>query len=523
MPCPGEMITRAGIIGAGPCGLFMALLLARQGIETDVFERRVVPNPHPRAMGITRRTAEIFLQCGLLRELEKGAMDTRNCDLARWCRSLAGEDLGRVPIPELASHESPCRPLHVPQIYTEHVLLQALKSEARVRLHWGCPVEGLEQNENRMVIRLADGRYEEFDWVVAADGASSSMRKALGLGTIGPGDMGHFINVFFRAALGERMPGRRAILHNVFGGEFFEFFVAVNGRDLWLMHHYLEPGEKPEEFSSERACELVRRASGFPDLEPEILGISPWVMSPSVARSWRVGRAFLTGDASARLSPAGGLGLNTGLQSAWNLAWKLGEVAAARACKSLLDTYELERKSWAVRLMNATNQNAEEIFAAVAAAVAKDWQRVKDIAKSSRRHTPDSALDLGGRYEAGAFVAEPGGDASPGAVPGARAPHVEMDGGRSLLEFFGSGFVLLAGREGQGWKQARGVQVLVNGEDFCADSFEVAYGIGAGGAALVRPDGVTGARFLQFCGSAEADKAMEKILKPTIPLPEAVV
>ncbi|MCX7869532.1 MAG: FAD-dependent monooxygenase, partial [Terrimicrobiaceae bacterium] len=312
---------------------------------------------------------------------------------------------------------------------------------------------------------------------------------------------------------------RPAILHYVFGGDFFEFFVAVDGKDLWLMHHFLEPGEKIEELSMERLCEMVRRAAGFESLPVKILGVSPWVMSPAVSESWRRGRVFLAGDAAARLSPAGGLGLNTGLQGVWNLAWKIGEVAAGRAGEPLLETYEAERRPWALRLMGASNSNAEEIFTAVAAAMTGDWQRVREMAASSRRHIPDTSLDLGGAYEVGAFLADEPRPEEGGAMPGARVPHVPLAHGKSLVEFCGRGFLLVAGREGARWKDAQGLEALVNGMDIFGEGLESLLGIGPAGAVLVRPDGVVGARFSSGGEPALAAEALRKILNPPAPAP----
>jgi putative polyketide hydroxylase len=126
--------------------------------------------------------------------------------------------------------------------------------------------------------------------------------------------MGHFLNVMFRADYGPHLRERPAILYQTLSSDYFEFFVAINGENLWLMHHFLQPSEGPEDFPAERLQALIRDASGLPAVSVEILSVMPWVMSPKVARRYRSGRVFLVGDAAARLSPAGGLGLNTGLQ-----------------------------------------------------------------------------------------------------------------------------------------------------------------------------------------------------------------
>jgi len=165
----------------------------------------------------------------------------------------------------------------------------------------------------------------------------------------------------FRADYGARLEGRRAILYPTFTDDYLEFFVAIDGTDLWLMHHFLQPAETAADFPPDRLQSIVVKASGLPSVPVEILSVMPWVMSPKVARRYRIGRIFLVGDAAARLSPTGGLGLNTGLQSAHNLAWKLAAVVKGEAGSSLLDTYQEERRDAAFWTMQNTNRNADEI------------------------------------------------------------------------------------------------------------------------------------------------------------------
>jgi 2-polyprenyl-6-methoxyphenol hydroxylase-like FAD-dependent oxidoreductase len=121
-------------------------------------------------------------------------------------------------------------------------------------------------------------------------------------------------------------------------------YVAVNGRDLWLLHVHLESEDRTENFTTAVAEDLVRRAAGVPDLEVEILSIGFWVMSAQIAERFRERRVLLVGDAAHRTTPAGGLGMNTDLQSAHNLIWKLAAVLNGAAGERLLDDYEAERR-----------------------------------------------------------------------------------------------------------------------------------------------------------------------------------
>ena len=343
--------------------------------------------------------------------------------------------------------------------------------------------------------------------MVAADGAGSGVRRQLSVETDGPGDMGHFVNVMFRAGYGQHLADRRAILYQALSQEYFEAFVAVNGDDLWLMHHFLQPNETPEDYTKGRFEGIIKRVSGLPSEPVEVISMRPWVMSPKLAMRFRVGRIFLVGDAAARLSPAGALGLNTGLQSSHNLAWKLAAVVRGDASDVLLDSYEPERHTAALRTMENTNDNAFEVYEIIQAGLRGDEDHVRELVSRSRRGGAGLGQDLGVVYESGAFVsdgtkppkvADAINDYIPSACPGCRAPHVWIDrneGRRSILDLFEGSLVLVVGRNGAAWPELPLGSRVRNMAHFVCDEFETIYGIGETGAVLVRPDGYVGARF----------------------------
>ncbi|HEY8899907.1 MAG TPA: FAD-dependent monooxygenase [Chthoniobacterales bacterium] len=505
------------IIGAGPCGLLTALVLARRGIRCAVFERRAEPLDHPRAMAISRRTSEIFQQLGIRDAMEVSHLRPGDYDLAIWETSLAGEIHGHVPWRPDDPSVVPYPGLHCPQTVTERVLREALAAEATAGVFFDHDVLSHEETADgvRLQIRRSpsDATFPvAARYVVAADGAGSPMRRSLGIEAIGPGDLGHFLNTCFRAPYGASLRERRAVLHHLLRKDLFEVFVAINGDDLWLMHHFLQPGEDPADYPPERLADIVREASGLPEVPVEVLGVTQWVMSPKIANAFRKGRVFLTGDAAARLSPAGGLGMNTGLQSAHNLAWKLAAVLRG-APASLLDSYDTERRGHVMETFSTSNDFGKEVWTILEAGLAGDYARVRELVAGSRRGGGGLGLDLGFAYRQGALVpsaqAAPqcGIDAyTPSALPGRRAPHCRLGDGEqtfSCLDLFGHDFVLLVAGDPAPWRAdtplpgGYGLEIHGIGAAGLRDvdgAFASIYGLAPGEAVLVRPDGVVGAR-----------------------------
>jgi len=498
-----------GIVGAGPCGLLTALLLARFGIRCAVFERQGGLSTHPKAMGISRRTAEIFRQTGVLAPMLAASLPRERFDLSVWESSLVGEEYGRIPWEPGDEMASPCQVVHCPQTVTEQALLSALEKEENASIFFDHEVTSLEEIPGGIHLHVHRSAYDQHilvqcQYVVAADGAGSRTRHALGIAADGPGDQGHFLNTFFRADYGSRLMTRPAILNNVLTEELFVSYVAVNGSDLWLMHLFLDEGQTPADWPQEKLLGTIIHASGLPDVPVEILSVSPWVMSPKVARQFRKGRVLLTGDAAARLSPTGGLGMNTGLQSAHNLAWKIAAVLHG-APEVLLDSYQAERHPMAAQTFQTADSFRSEVWELVGAGLSGEWDKVRALLATSKRRGGTDKQDLGWRYEQGAFLSEPeASGVDSGGAPGARAPHVwlERDGVRcSTLDLFGRSFVLLAASPASAWQFALEKEIggfaievfQIGGDDGFSDAsgrFRSLYGIEPGGAILVRPDGV---------------------------------
>jgi len=266
-----------------------------------------------------------------------------------------------------------------------------------------------------------------------------------------------------------------------------------------------EKGTTPADFTTERCIELIRKAVGLPQLDVEIISVLPWEAAARYADSIQSGRVFLIGDAAHVMPPAGGFGLNTGVQDAHNLAWKLALVINGVADAALLETYNAERLPVA-RLV--VEQAVGELEAPT-----PDTPGGRPAGDAAPNNEDDVLMDqlkviLGYRYASQAVIVSDDDLPSSNGLdltgrPGTRAPHIwlEHQGRRiSTLDLFGSRFVLLAGAEGEIWcDTARTLAVRlgldlatyrIGGDLIDLDGhWSASYGVTPEGAVLVRPDG----------------------------------
>ncbi|MFW5415200.1 FAD-dependent monooxygenase [Nocardiopsis sp. CNT-189] len=490
------------IVGGGLAGLSMALFLARRGIDSVLVERHAGTSTHPRARGVNVRTMEILRAAGLeeeVRATESARALAGNHGIIA-ARSLAGEEFGRMegahtadPRPDAWRDVSPTHWALCDQDELEPLLAERARAHG-ARLLFGHELTDLKE-EAATVRDLSSGASFRIDadHVVAADGAGSPLRRRLSVPMEGPGALANFANVYFHADLSGALGDRRFVMCYVKQEGLQGALLPIDNVRRWLLHVPIGPDWEAERhrFDPDGCTAMVRAATGLPSLDVDVRGVLPWESAGRVAASWREGRVFFIGDAAHVMPPTGAFGSNTGIQDAYDLAWKLAAVLRGEAGERLLDSYEAERRPVA----EATVEQA--VLRSRDRAGGKGGGASSPIA-------PDADVMLGYRYASEAVAAEEGAPegvflSDARGLPGTRAPHVGLPGGGSLLDRYGEEFALVAldpawrraaASAAAGGARLRSVRVP---EEAAAD-FRSRYGVGPRGAVLVRPDGFVGWR-----------------------------
>ncbi|MEI6251844.1 MAG: FAD-dependent monooxygenase [Mycobacteriaceae bacterium] len=348
--------SRVVVVGAGPAGATAALLLAEHGIDTLVIERRMAPSPHPAAHVLSTRTLEVFRELGLEHDVRRLSSRIYELRDGIYATSLSGPELGRLTIYDPESTEarsletlSPTRAANLSQPVLGQLLWDQLEACPRVEFRPGSVYRNHRETSDGVEVR-ATGPDRDDEWIatgrylIAADGAGSHVRHTCGLGMPGP-VLQHVISVHFHADLRRYLWSRR-------GPVIFTF--TPRGIGITIVHStpgefvfqipYFPPVQRLEDFTAEDCRRRIRDALGDMELAVDIHSVQSWAMTAQVADHYRKGHTFLIGDAAHRFPPTGGLGLNTGVHDAHNLAWKLAWDISGRAPANLLDTYESERR-----------------------------------------------------------------------------------------------------------------------------------------------------------------------------------
>ncbi|MBN9695135.1 MAG: FAD-dependent monooxygenase [Zoogloea sp.] len=547
------------IIGSGPTGGATALALATYGVRAHMVSRGNWLADTPRAHITNQRTMEVLRDLGIEDEAIKYATPWEQMGDTLFTTSLAGEELVRLRTWGTGDERkgdylqgSPCGLQDIPQPLIEPVIFKNA-AERGARFSFNTEYLSHSQDAEGVTVQLrerASGREYSLRarYLVGADGAKSKVAEDIGLPIEGHMARAGTVYVIFKADLSRYVAHRPSILHWIvtpaasFGEIGMGLLRAVRPWDRWIAGWGFDISRGDPDLSPELLLERIRTLVGDPALEVEIERTSVWYVNQAYATEYSRGRVFCGGDAVHRHPPSSGLGLNTCVQDAFNLAWKLAYVIKGHAGPGLLDSYSLERAPVGRQIVVRANQSRMD-YAPLKAAfrvegadnpVAAGIARFKDSGPEgvAARRAVQAALELKNtefnaqgvemnqRYTSAAVLSDPAaGDEvwqrdpqlylQPTTRPGAKLPHAWLVDRRGLrvstLDVTGKGkFTLLTGLSGQAWRQAAEalgmpwLRTVVTGEPGSADPYcawQRLREVDEAGAILVRPDGYVAWRY----------------------------
>jgi len=457
------------IVGGGPVGLALAADLGRRGIACVLVEQGDGTIYHPRANTVNSRTMEFCRRWGIAEEVRQaGTPPDFPLDII-YCTGLNGYPLARVERPTYGGHQplptTPERSQRCNQLFFDPIMRKLAASFPSVQLRYRCRFESFTESADGVTCQvhdLAADRRETIRarYLVACCAGRSSVPQALGVRWEGQPVLSYHLNVFLKI--------KELWVRHDKGKAAFYFFVdetgggpsliELDGRELWRLG--ISTGQTlvaPEQMD---IAAIMKEFVG-PGIPYELVSVLPWTCRSVVADTWQRGNVFLAGDAVHQHSPSGGFGMNTGLGDAVDLAWKLAAALDGWGGPALIDSYEIERKPVARRIVREATENQGPIGEAATRALIRapgaegDRARARlhdEILRERTRVFVSDGLVLGYRYEPSPVIVPDGTPApeeavskyTPTARHGSRAPHAWLAEGRSTLDLFGDGFALLA-------------------------------------------------------------------------------
>src|SRR5262245_20577832 len=462
-----ESITPILIVGAGPVGLALAGDLGWRGVECVLIEQSDGSIYQPRMDLVGIRTMEFCRRWGLVGAVEASPYPRDLPQDNVYVTSLAGWELGRERMATLDAAkpppESPQRRERCPQNMFDPILRDFAAAQPSVTMRYRTRLVAFTQESDGVTaeVEAASGARERIraHYLVGCDGGRSLVRETLGVGMVGTAALTYTTNVIFRCPglVGLHDKGR-AYRFIILGPEgTWSTIVAINGTDQWRFS--IIGGSAQREYTTDEIRALIRRAVGR-DFDYERLTVMPWVRRELVAERYGDRRVLMAGDAVHMLSPTGAFGMNTGIQDAVDLSWKLAAVLEGWGGPHLLGSYDAERRPIGYRNVREVAANFRRMTSPRPGPLIVDpgadgeafRKRLgAEFTEIMRHEWFTLGVHLGYRYvdspiccaDGTALPPDEPNRYTPSASPGCRAPHVWLAPGRSTLDLFGKAFALL--------------------------------------------------------------------------------
>ncbi|WP_158437898.1 FAD-dependent monooxygenase [Naasia lichenicola] len=538
------------VVGTGPMGATTALALATYGITVLAVGRANWLADSPRAHVTNLRTMEVLRSLGLEHEVLRQATPWELMGDTTFTTSLEGPEIARISSYGLGDDRfgefraaSPCQMADLPQPLLEPILVNAAARRGAVFTFNTLYHSSVQDDEGVTVVlenRLTGQRYERrARYLVGADGARSQVAEDAGIPLEGVLRRAGTVYAQFSGDLSRYMTYRHSVLTWIVNeaaavGEIgLGLLRAIRPWDRWIAGWGFDIDAGEPDLSVQAATARIKAYVGDPDFEPEVTAVNPWYVNEAWASSYSNGRIFCGGDAVHRHPPSNGLGSNTCVQDAFNLAWKLAYVLRGWADARLLSSYSEERVPVGKHVVTRANQSRRE-YAPLQAALAATapggparYQKLSAPTDEGVRARADLSavlqlkeneynalgIEVNQRYRSSAIILgdepaevwarDPEIYAQHTTRPGAKLPHawlVDASGRRiSTLDLIGDGvFTLLTGLSGAVWTEAVEalnipyLRAVVVGAPAAQDlyfSWMRMREVEEDGAVLVRPDG----------------------------------
>ena len=456
------METQVIIVGAGPVGLTLAIDLGRRGIACVLVEQKATPQFLPKMERCNARTMEMFRRLGLADRIRAAGMPEDVPMDVQIIRSMVEPPILRLPYPSVAealaltraSHDGslPLEPYQLISQYTlEPLLLEVAEQLPAVTVMRSTTFLEFAEQDSGVLVAVNDAggtrRILKAAYLVGCDGGASPVRKQLGIRLEGEGDIARLRQgLFYCEQLVERLPignGPRRGRHYLVAGGPPTFMIMQDSTRHWTVHSAVE--------SDDEMRRMFERIIGVP-LPYEMLYCAEWRQNLLLAERYAEGRVFLAGDAAHLVIPTGGLGMNTGVGDAIDLAWKLAATLQGWGGPGLLASYEAERRQIGERVVGASRYASlgyRAWLGEVRPGIGDDTPagaaaraHLVEVANVQQRKANEMiGAELGYRYVDSPIIDNvPGGPQHdlrayfPTTWPGARLPHMWLNDGSAIQD-----------------------------------------------------------------------------------------